>query len=245
MDTHSVDLPELRRQFQTRGIAMFHYDDGPVHSYPYDAAWMTDPEFTRLYESVRANTLVDRTRCYSLYTLLPQIGSVPGALLEVGTWRGGTAGLIASRVPDRTLYVADTFTGVVRASAWEHYVDGAHSDTSAELVHDFLAKTLSLTNFQILSGIFPDATSEVLGDAALAFVHIDVDVYESAREVFDFAWERLSANGIVVFDDYGFRTACAGITKLVDEMRGDDDKLVLDNLNGQAYVIKLVSRAAR
>lgn len=238
MDAQSLDLPELRRHFQERGIAMFHYDDGPIHSYPYDAPWMTDPEFIVLYERVRANTLVDRTRCHALYTLLPQIRSIPGDLLEVGAWRGGTAGLIAARVPDRTMYVADTFTGVVKASAWEHYQDGAHSDTSADFVRGFLRESLSLSNVVILDGIFPDLTGAAIHDSTLAFVHIDVDVYESARAVFAFAWERLSVRGIVVFDDYGFRTACSGVTKLVDEMRGDDDKIILDNMNGQAYVVK-------
>ena len=239
-----VDLSRLRRELQDRGLAMFQYDDGPVHSFPYDAPWMTDTDFVRLYESVRSHTLVDRTRCFALYSLLPQLTSVPGDLLEVGSWRGGTAGLIASRVPDRTLYVADTFVGVVKSSSWEHYQDGAHSDTSAAMVQDFLEQTLSLSNVLILEGIFPDETGDAIRDRPLSFVHIDVDVYESARDVFAFAWQRLSPRGVIVFDDYGFRTACSGVTRLVDEMRGDADKIVLENLNGQAYVIKTADRQA-
>lgn len=238
LDLDDIDMSQLRRQLQDRGQALIEYDDGPVHSFPYDAPWMTDAEFTRIYSAVRSNTLVDRTRCYALYSLLRQLKGVQGDVLEVGAWRGGTAGLIAALVPDRTVYVADTFTGVVKSADWEHYEDGAHNDTSAEMVRTFLTETMSLRNVEILEGIFPDATGAAVEHSRLALVHIDVDVYESARDVLGFVWERLSAGGVVVFDDYGFRTACSGITRLVDGLRGDTDKLVLESLNGHAYVVK-------
>ena len=238
MNTDSPDLRDIRGRLQEQGVALFRFDDGPVHSYPYDTPWLANEAFNRVYEHIRSNTLVDRTRCHALYQLLGQLESVPGQMLEVGTWRGGTAGLIASRVPDRTLYVADTFAGVVKSSPWEHYQDGAHSDTSVEAVQAFLTGRLALQNVVILEGIFPEQTGSAVEAVTFSFVHIDVDVFESARDVFDFAWPRLAVNGVIVFDDYGFRSACPGVTKLVDSFRGDCDKLVIDNLNGHAYVIK-------
>lgn len=238
MNADASDLAAIRGRLQEQGVALFRFDDGPVHSYPYDTPWLADPAFNALYDRVRSNTLVDRTRCHALYQLLAQLESVPGQMLEVGTWRGGTAGIIASQLPDRTLYVADTFTGVVKSSPWEHYQDGAHSDTSVESVQAFLTQDLELRNVVILQGVFPDESGGAVEDTDFCFVHIDVDVFESARDVFLFAWERLSANGVVVFDDYGFRSACPGVTKLVDSFRNHPDKLVLDNLNGHAYVIK-------
>jgi O-methyltransferase len=50
-------------------------------------------------------------------------------------------------------------------------------------------------------------------------------------------WPRLSPGGVVVFDDYGF-SACPGVTKLVDEQRMRDDRLVLHNLNGHGILVK-------
>jgi len=63
------DLQVLRVACKNAGLAVFRYDDGPVHSYPYDAPWLDNPEFSELYELIRPNTLVDRARCYSLYQI--------------------------------------------------------------------------------------------------------------------------------------------------------------------------------
>lgn len=41
-----------------------------------------------------------------------------------------------------------------------------------------------------------------------------------------------------MFDDYGMISACSGISKFVDEIKNDDDKIFIQNLNGQAYIVK-------
>jgi len=71
------DVDALRVRYKKEGYALIRYDDGPVHSYPYDSPWMADDEFGALYDKIRRNTLVDRPRCYSLYLLMDQIKNVP------------------------------------------------------------------------------------------------------------------------------------------------------------------------
>jgi len=232
------DLGRLRTEYKNAGYALLRYDDGPVHSYPYDAPWLTDREFSPLYEAIRHHTLVDRPRCYSLYLLLETIQRVPGDVLEVGTWRGGTGGLFAARLPDKTVYLADTFRGVVKSSPWEHYKDKAHDDTSAELVEKFLRKDLGLKNVELLTGVFPEETGRRIQGKAFALVYLDVDVYRSTRDAFRYIWDQVSPSGIVAFDDYGMISACGGVKAFVDEIRGDADKIFIHNLNGQAYIIK-------
>jgi len=61
------------------------------------APWLTDEEFIRTFEIVFPYTMVDKFRCYELWMLLPQISHLKGAILEVGTWKGGTAGIICQR----------------------------------------------------------------------------------------------------------------------------------------------------
>jgi O-methyltransferase len=90
---------------------------------------------------------------------------------------------------------------------------------------------------QLLQGIFPDATGPGIADRRFRLCHIDVDVYQSALDVFEWAWPRLSKGGVVVFDDYGF-PACPGVTRFVDEQRGREDRLVLHNLNGHGIIVK-------
>ena len=54
-----------------------------------------------------------------------------------------------------------------------------------------------------------------VADRRFRLAHIDVDVYQSAADVLDWVWPRLSPGGVVVFDDYGF-PATPG-HELVDE----------------------------
>lgn len=229
---------ELRLDYKKQGYALIHYDDGAVHSYPYDAPWLTDESFCRIYNAVRRNTLVDRNRCYALYLLAQQVVDLPGDVLEVGTWRGGTAGIFANVLPEKTIFLADTFEGVVKSSSWEHYRDKAHADTSVELVEDLLRDELGATNFQILKGIFPEETGAAVLGLQFSCVYLDVDVYLSTKDAFHFIWAQVVPFGIVAFDDYGFISACPGIKKFIDEIKDDDDKIFLQNLNGQAYIIK-------
>src|SRR5664280_2302627 len=217
--TDSNALRILRDEYKKQGYALLNYDDGPVHSYPYDAPWLTDESFSTIYNKIRNNTLVDRPRCYSLYLLTQQLSSVPGNVLEVGTWRGGTAGLLAACFPAKTVYVADTFEGVVKSSDWEHYSDRAHADTSEQLVTDLLRRTLGVSNFQLMRGIFPEETGHQLGPETFAFVYLDVDVYLSTKDAFEFIWNKVSPNGIAAFDDYGMYSACEGISRFIHEIK--------------------------
>jgi O-methyltransferase len=135
------------------------------------------------------------------------------------------------------VYLCDTWQGVVKTGAIDiYYRDGKHDDTSRQIVERLVGK-LGLTNVQLLEGIFPDDTGAAIAGSRLRLCHIDVDVYQSASDVFDWAWPRLSPGGVVVFDDYGF-PACPGVTRFVDEQRRREDRLVLHNLNGHGIVVK-------
>ena len=233
------DLNNTRIKFKKKGYALLRYDNQAIHSYPYDTPWIDDYEFTQIYDKIKNNTLVDRTRCYSLYLLMSQINKIPGHILEVGTWRGGTAGIFTSlAAPNKIVYLADTFRGVVKASDWEHYKDKAHDDTSEKLVEDFLKNIVGVSNYKILNGIFPEETGNTIKHEPLSFVYLDLDVYLSTKDAFDFVWGRVVRGGIVAFDDYGMISACRGISKFVDEIKNDKDKIFVQNLNGQAYIIK-------
>jgi O-methyltransferase len=127
--------------------------------------------------------------------------------------------------------------GVVKTTDKDStYLGGEHADTSEDQVRDFLSR-LEIDNAVILTGIFPDDHAEAVSDKTFCFAHIDVDVYQSAKEVFEFVWPRVPVGGIVAFDDYGFES-CDGIPKLVAEYRCQHGKLVIHNLNGHALIVK-------
>ncbi|WP_051148502.1 TylF/MycF/NovP-related O-methyltransferase [Desulfospira joergensenii] len=207
--------------------------------------WLIDNEFQELYEKIKRNTLVDIYRCYELWQLISQCIRLNGNVLEIGVWRGGTSAIFCSRTsklsPDKKVYCADTFQGVVKAGAKDSsYKGGEHRDTSVGIVKKLLSEDLHCNNYEILEGIFPEDTAHKIKNEVFCFCHIDVDVYESARDIVDWVWSRLVVGGLLVFDDYGF-FGCSGITKYVNELRGFDDRYVIHNLNGHAIVMKLNS----
>lgn len=203
--------------------------------------WWSDAEFQKVLEAVQGNTFVDTYRLYELWSLVGQVRDIPGDILEVGVWRGGSGCLLASKAEleglDVTVYLCDTFQGVVKAGDQDtEYRGGEHADTSAAIVSG-LAQRMGLDNVRVLEGIFPDDTADAVDAGALRLAHIDVDVYESARDVFDWVWERLQPGGVVVFDDYGFYS-CEGVTRYVNEIKERPDVFYVHNLNGHAVLTK-------
>jgi len=206
------------------------------------APWSLDPAFVKIYDRCRDNTLVDIYRGYEIWSTVAESAKLPaGDLIEVGVWRGGTGAIIASQsarlIPSAQVFLCDTFTGVVKTGAQDTiYEDGMHADTSAAIVQQLLDQ-LSLTNAVLLQGMFPEQTAHRIQDRKFRFCHIDVDVYQSAKDVCEWLWPRLISGGLVVFDDYGMR-GTEGVQRFVNEWRGGKDLTFLYNLNGHAIFIK-------
>ena len=201
--------------------------------------WLDDVEFLTIYERVKLYTMVDIHRCYELWTLARQAAVVDGDILEVGVWRGGTGAILATatQTTGKKVYLADTFSGVVKAGPNDtSYKGGEHSDTSLELVRE-LFDTLSMNNVIFLQGIFPDETQQFVR-GRIALLHCDVDVYRSAKDITEWSVPRLSVGSMMVFDDYGF-FGCEGITKFCNELGRDHSLRFIHNLNGHAIFIKI------
>ena len=230
--------PRLQRLITIAALADLRYSG--IFTQSTYAPWNGDAEFQSVFSIVRSHTLVDEYRCYELWTLCKQLEALdPGDILEIGVWRGGTGCLlgVGNKNSRSKVFLCDTFSGVVNVGDQDSaYVGGEHADTSKAVVLE-LAKRMGLTNVEVLQGVFPEATGTHIADRQFRLCHIDVDVYESAARCFAWVWPRLVPGGIVVFDDYGFYS-CGGVTRFVERMRGEADRLVLYNINGHAIVIK-------
>lgn len=209
------------------------------------APWRADNEFLSAMALIEGHTLVDMYRCWEIWSLVNQTAKLSGSLIEIGVWRGGTGALIAKRaslsqIPD-PVFLCDTFSGVVKAGDEDaHYKGGEHSDTSQALVEQLISVKFGLKNVRILQGIFPDDSAHLIAPehARFRFCHIDVDVYNSAKEIVNWIWDRMVPGGVIVYDDYGFY-GCDGITKFVNEQIPQKDRMVFHNLNGHAVIVKL------
>jgi len=211
-----------------------HQHNIPLATY---APWAQNQEFLRIYTSIQNHTLVDIYRCYELWSLCNQLKDIPGDIIEVGVWRGGTGAILATAGSGESkVFLCDTFQGVVKAGQEDTlYKGGEHSDTTIEIVEQLLLE-LKL-EAEICKGVFPEDMVDLFKHSIIKFCHIDVDTYSSAKEVFEFIWPRMASGGIVVFDDYGF-WGCEGITVYFNSLT-IEKSIKIHNLNGHGIILKV------
>lgn len=203
--------------------------------------WEDDTVFLDLYHDISKNTLVDKYRCYELYSYLIRNKHLTGNVIEIGVWKGGTSAILCKALETvdqkAKVHLIDTFSGVVKSTEKDtKYKGGEHSDTSIELVNEFLGN-LNLANFTLFKGVFPEEISIPLDEKKYRLCHIDVDTYDSAKDSFETIWPFMENGGVVVFDDYGF-WGCEGVTEFCNSLDYKDG-VVIYNLNGHFLITKI------
>ncbi|MCW3466406.1 TylF/MycF family methyltransferase [Chitinophaga nivalis] len=212
----------------------------PANTY---APWLRDYRFNKVFRRVKKNSLVNKYQAWELWKAVEQAEKIPGDILEVGVWRGSTSIIMAEKLREnrslKVIYACDTFEGVVKAGDKydNYYKGGEHSDTSREMVEGFI-KAARIYNVQLLEGVFPDDTAELLIHKSFCLCHIDVDAYASAKSILEWVWPRITVGGTIFFNDYGFPLT-QGIAQLVNEQYSLPDRIVLHNLNGNGIIIKI------
>ena len=180
----------------------------PYHAYRLVAnyaPWNADVEFISTFRQVKTNTVVGIYRCYELWTLVEQSRKLDGGIIEIGVWRGGSGSLIAKQSSlcgiESPVYLCDSFTGDPKATAKDSgYKEGEHADTSPEIVQALLDK-YGLANVKVLPEVFPEQTAHLIYENQFRFRHIDVDTYQSTKDITDWIWDKMVVGGIIVHDD--------------------------------------------
>jgi O-methyltransferase/8-demethyl-8-(2,3-dimethoxy-alpha-L-rhamnosyl)tetracenomycin-C 4'-O-methyltransferase len=176
-----------------------------------------------------ALTMIGKVRLHGMRDLAENViaDGVPGDFLEAGVWRGGTCiflrGLLmAKRIADRRVWVADSFAGLPPPSPQLYPADEGdphHTMTplavSLDEVRDNFARYGLLDDqVRFLSGWFKD-TLPAAPIERLALLRLDGDMYESTIQTLDAVYWKVSPGGFVVVDDY-ILPACR---KAVDDFR--------------------------
>lgn len=120
---------------------------------------------------------------------------VEGLHLEFGVRTGSTINHIARHRPNLTVWGFDSFDGLPEAWAGYTLTEGAFSGQQVPDVE---------SNVELVIGWFdatlPPFLASHPGD--VAFVHVDSDVYSSARTVLDNIGPRLRVGSVIVFNEY-------------------------------------------
>lgn len=135
---------------------------------------------------------------------LRQTAFVPGDTAEVGAAGGGTSRLIALANRGKRHWVCDTFEGLVDCGPHDGPLrNGMFSrrGEGAEAAHARVRRLLEGQNVETVAGKFPESAPGEMRAAAFAFVHLDVDTYESMKASFEFFSRRMAPGGIVALDD--------------------------------------------
>lgn len=155
-----------------------------------------------LPKQVIENTLVDYPRLYKLVELIEQCGKLPGAMAEVGVYKGGTAFLLLAAAPPLTSkYLFDTFEGLPLVSKHDRHHTG-NFKSNFEDVYNLLVQAWHTDNWSLIQGKFPEETGFAINDETFSFVHIDVDIYPSVKACLEFFAPKMVKTGIIVLDDY-------------------------------------------
>ena len=142
----------------------------------------------------------DYVRVRTLEALCRRLGSVPGAAAELGVYRGGFARCISALLPERTLYLFDTFEGFDESEAAgekKGFVE-AHRGASAVRVLSLLPHPEKAI---LRPGLFP-ATAAGLEGERFCLVSLDADLEESTLAGMRFFVPRLSPGGYLLLHDW-------------------------------------------
>jgi O-methyltransferase len=187
-------------------------------------------------------SLLDLRRLYTLWQAVGSVRRIPGALLEVGAYRGGSAFFIgraleAMNVSDRAFHVIDTFEGHPDFSTQDEtfHKPGQFGDTEFRDVCAFLRPLGSIT---VHKGAFEEVEPGLAG-ISFAFAHLDVDTYVSTRNCLNFLSRTLEPGGIAVLDDFCARK-CPGVEKAAIEFMSETENYHLFRMETeQAILVRL------
>lgn len=167
---------------------------------------------------------------------------LPGAVAELGVYRGDFAAEINRLFPDRTLYLFDTFSGFSPADVeaerkitpHTRASEGDFRDTSIE--HVFL-RLPHPERAVFCPGHFPESLPEDL--PPLVFASLDPDLGEPTRSGLQAFWPRLVPGGVLLIHDYN-SAQFPGAGQAVRAFCAEHHLTVLPlpDLHGSAVLIK-------
>ncbi len=164
----------------------------------------------------------DYVRLKTLEAICMRLEGVKGAAAELGVNKGGFARWISELLPDRTLFLFDTFSGFdpqESADCGEGFKE-AHRKAAAEKV---LAVLPHPEQAVIRRGLFQE-TAQGLEEERFALVSLDADLEESTLTGLRFFWPRMSEGGHLLLHDYN-NPRLPGVRRALERFEAEAGRL--------------------
>lgn len=222
----------------------------------------TDPAARQILASVTERTMTGSEKLLGLIEATRYISrhEIEGDVVECGVWRGGSMMTVAHTLTDLgdtsfDLHLFDTYDGMSEPSDHDRRIfDGRGAqqllDASPKTpdVWVWAYATLEDVEAGMNSTSYPvdkihyvkGKVEETIPDHApekISLLRLDTDWYESTKHELEHLYDRVSAGGVIVFDDYGY---WEGARTAVDEfIERTGSKLLLNRVGSGRMAIKL------
>jgi Macrocin-O-methyltransferase (TylF) len=179
----------------------------------------------------------------NLLTLLARVTNVAGDFVEVGVFRGDTFKRLApiAHALGKTAHAFDSFQGMAPPTDQDfgHYPEGKLSVGGVAAFEKIMKESgVPDQYYRLWPGFIPRCFDGF--DAPVSFALVDVDQYRPTLDSLTWIWPRLSANAILVLDDY-FRKREGLAARAIEEWLEKQDPIeaqVFDYVDTQLYIKK-------
>ena len=120
-----------------------------------------------------------------------------GQYIEFGVFQGKSINFISSLKPDKIIYGFDSFEGLPETWWQESRFPKGHFSLNGKLPQ-------VNKNVRLIKGWFNDTLPEFVKEhpEKCAFIHLDCDLYSSAKTIFTELKNQIISGTIIAFDDY-------------------------------------------
>ena len=140
----------------------------------------------------------DYVRLATLELLCRRLKDVPGAVAELGVYRGFFARCINELLPARQLYLFDSFEGFREDTGASEAFQAAHANTAAEKVLDIMPNPEQVI---LKPGFFPESLGGL--EETFCLVSLDVDFAQTTLDGLRYFWPRIARGGYLILHDWG------------------------------------------
>ena len=185
-------------------------------------------EEIEIIELVNPYTMTSIERLFSLTNAVKYIvqNDVPGDIVECGVWKGGSMMAVAKTLTklgdrSRNLYLFDTFSGMTEPSDKDFDFRGneaaeilRNSNKEDDISFWCCAQLNSVREAMYSTGYEQEKIHFIKGMVEetipkyapnnISILRLDTDWYESTKHELIHLFPRLSKNGVIIIDDYGY-----------------------------------------
>jgi hypothetical protein len=200
-----------------------------------------DPKFKQALDAT-AKTPQERSLVWRLHTQCWAAGqclAIDGDFVECGVYRGFCSEFLIHYLSlsdtDKTLFLYDTFEGIppqhrggspVRPGGYRE--QGLHEQVQARFAPHRCAR--------VIKGVVPDVFAETCPER-VSYLHLDMNSASAEVGALEALFERISAGGMIVLDDYGWQWYRAQ-KAAEDAFFSQRGYAVLEIPTGQGLVVK-------